>query len=283
MTYSTVMTHLDLGTSNSNVLCVTADFLAHFKSHVIGINACQPMPLNYGDGGHYGLVDFPPLDQIEKDRAAIEKYRKDAEVALRSALLGKAASIDWRSVLGLESLSDYIAQQARAADLLVISSSQGMSSLPSSRRVAIGELVMSMGRPVLIVPPGESRLDLVSVVVAWKDTREARRAVADAVPMLRKAGRVTVVEIVTEADLLAARRRLVDVSGWLSRHGIAAEVLAVSSNGSDARRLDAIADDHGAGLLVAGAYGHSRLKEWAFGGVTRELLLDSKRCTLVSH
>lgn len=90
-------------------------------------------------------------------------------------------------------------------------------------------------------------------------------------------------EIATDAELPAARDRLKDVAARLARHGIVAEALAVPSIGDDATRLDAIAQQQGAGLLVAGAYGHNRLREWMFGGVMRDLLLRPQRCSLVSH
>ena len=87
----------------------------------------------------------------------------------------------------------------------------------------------------------------------------------------------------TLEDLNAARARLDGVVGWLKRHGIAAVSLAWPSSGDDAAQLNAIAQEQGANVIVAGAYGHSRLREWALGGVTRELLLRADRCVLVSH
>jgi len=100
---------------------------------------------------------------------------------------------------------------------------------------------------------------------------------------LRQAERVVVVEIVAQEDMDDARTRLSDIVKWLGRHRVAAEFLVSPSSGSDATRLDALAQEHGAGLLVAGAYGHNRLREWVLGGVTRDLLLRPDRCTLISH
>ena len=94
---------------------------------------------------------------------------------------------------------------------------------------------------------------------------------------------MTVVEIAAEDDLDAANARLADVAGWLKRHGIDATPVTAASPGDDAARLDAIVREQGADLLVAGAYGHSRVREWALGGVTRDLLLRAGRCALVSH
>jgi nucleotide-binding universal stress UspA family protein len=104
----------------------------------------------------------------------------------------------------------------------------------------------------------------------------SRRAVAGA-------KRVTVVEIAPEEDLASARTHLEDVVGWLKRHDILAKPLASVAKRDDARQLDAIARELGADLVVAGAYGHSRMREWVLGGVTRDLLLGADRCSLVSH
>ena len=94
---------------------------------------------------------------------------------------------------------------------------------------------------------------------------------------------MTVVEMAAEDELPAACARLKDVIGWLKRHGVVAESIASPSSIDDANVLYAIAHDRGADVIVAGAYGHSRLREWVLGGVTRDLLLSANRCSLVSH
>ena len=126
-------------------------------------------------------------------------------------------------------------------------------------------------------------LALDHAIVCWKDTREARRAVSDALPLLRAAQRVTVVEIAAPEESARTLSRLDDVLAWLERHGVRASALmpAAAHNGKGV--LAAILETQDSDLIVAGAYGHSRVREWAFGGVTRDLLMQPKRCTLVSH
>jgi nucleotide-binding universal stress UspA family protein len=80
-----------------------------------------------------------------------------------------------------------------------------------------------------------------------------------------------------------AERQIRDVIGWLGRHDIAASPVVVNAQGQAGEQLEQIAADVGAGLIVAGAYGHSRLREWVFGGVTRYLLRSSERCVLLSR
>ena len=142
---------------------------------------------------------------------------------------------------------------------------------------------MQAGRPVLLVPTSAITLKLDRVLIGWKDRPETRRAVSDALPLLKHAKSVTVVEITAEDDLAAARARVGDVAVWLARHGIKAEGVTRLSNGNDAVALYELGQDSGADVIVAGAYGHNRFREWVMGGVTRDLLLSADRCALVSH
>ena len=136
---------------------------------------------------------------------------------------------------------------------------------------------------MLIVPPCVDILKCDHVIIGWKDTREARRAVLDALPLLKKAAHLSVVEIVDEEECGVACARLDDVVGWLKQHGIEANALTFHPNGDEAAKLAGIAQEQAADMIVAGAYGHSRMQEWVLGGVTRELLLAANCCTLASH
>ena len=180
------------------------------------------------------------------------------------------------------SLSDHLAREARCGDLLITGVSSGVL-LDGSGRVDTGDLVMQVGRPVLIVPAAAQTLKLERAVVGWKDTRETRRAITDALPLLKKAAHVIVIEIAPEEELDGVRQHLEDVVAWLMRHGVTAGTIATPPTGSDAIQLADLAQKLGADLIVAGAYGHSRLREWVLGGVTRDLLLGSNLCTLISH
>ena len=120
-------------------------------------------------------------------------------------------------------------------------------------------------------------------MIGWNDTRESRRAVVDALPQFKRAVHVAVVEIAADEDLARARAHVADVVGWLGRHDVVAEAVASLATGDDASQLYDVAREHGADVIVAGAYGHSRLREWALGGVTRDLLMRTDRCTLLAH
>jgi nucleotide-binding universal stress UspA family protein len=178
--------------------------------------------------------------------------------------------------------TEYVACEARAADLVITGSNRDGILLDPMRQVDPSALVMQVGRPVFVVPPEAEYLKLSNMLVAWKDTREARRAVSDALPLLHRAKYVEVVEVVEgDADRSAAEARVNDVAAWLGRHAVTARGRTIHAT-RESERLDALWEE-GADLVVAGAYGHTRLQEWVFGGVTRNLLTRSRRCSLLSH
>jgi nucleotide-binding universal stress UspA family protein len=276
MNLPTILVHLELGSSNEGLLQVSLDCAKVLQAGVIGVAACHLMPIVYSEG-------YVPGDLINQDRSEIEKEMSKAEAGFHAAMGQSVVSPQWRSAIGYMSLSDYVAQQARTADLIVTGPSAPWSLFDSTRVVDVGDLVMRAGRPVLIVPTGVKHLRFDTVVVAWKECRESRRAIADALPILKKAGRVVVVQVAAEEGIAEGRQSVADVVEWLSRHDIGAQALVVPSIGNDAKQLDVIASERGADLVVAGAYGHNRLREYVLGGVTRVLLVRPTRCAFVSN
>lgn len=276
MYLKTLMAHLELGQSNSGLLAVTADLAHRAGAHVIGVACCQPMRLDWQDA-------YITAGLLAEDRKEIEVQMAAAEQELHAVLDAKSAGVEWRSTVTLGALSDYIAHQARAADLVITGPQMPGSAQDRSRRVGIADLVMQAGRPVLIVPNGTKRLNLDRVLVAWKNSRECRRAISDALPLLKLAKDVTVSEIAPDEEMSRAKHHLADVVDWLARHGIGANGKAIVSTATDSERLREIAARDQVDLIVAGAYGHSRVREWVLGGVTGDFLLDPDRCVFVSH
>lgn len=273
MTYSTLMVHLELGRSNAVILQAAVDFARRFDSEVIGIAGCQ-MQVYFAEGDGGG--------DVEQEQKEIDEEIKVAEGEFRAALSSKIEHIGWRCTSALGPVTEFLALEARAADLVLTGVARG-DAFDSSRAVNPGDLVLRVGRPVLIVPLAARELRLDHVLVGWRDTRESRRAIADALPLLKQSVRVTLGTIAPEEDLGLAREGLADVARWLARHGVAAEQVVSPTIGDDANALWALAQDLGADLVVAGAYGHSRLREWVLGGVTKNLLLSKDRYSLVSH
>jgi nucleotide-binding universal stress UspA family protein len=275
VSYSTIMIHLELGKSNAAPLAVAASLAERFHSHVIGIAASEPMQFVYGMG-------YVSLDFSEQNLADLAKESRAAEETFQAALRGRALSAEWRSTIEFGALAGHIAHEARGSDLIVTGVTSG-DMFDASRLVNTSDLVMQAGRPVLVVPTGVKALSLERMLVAWKDVRESRRAIADALPLLKAAAHVAIVEIAVDDRLALARKHLGEVVAWLARHGVDAEPIASLSKGADADQLAALAAEQRADVIVAGAYGHSRLREWVLGGVTRDLLLRADRCALISH
>lgn len=275
MTYSTVMVHLDLDESNDARLHAAGDLAEQFEAKLIGIACCKPQPSIYADGAFAQSL----VRQLEAE--ANEKLDK-LEQRFRTAYQNRIEDVEWRRAYAVP--VDFVAHEARAADIVITGADRVGGLSDPSWRLDPSELVMKLGRPMMVVPPEVDRLKLASVVVGWKDTREARRAVVDALPLLQRAKEVTVVEIIeNDGDRAAAGRRVADVASWLGRHQVDACHMVPNHRGDAVEQLIRHASDIEADMIVAGAYGHTRMREWIFGGVTRDLITKSNRCSVLSH
>lgn len=274
MTYKTLMLHLDLDHPNDARIKIAADLAERFSAGVIGITACLDFPTAFADGYTASLL-------IEQERADTERRMTEAEERFRAELRDRAKFVEWRSAIAQPGA--YVAAEARAADLVILGTNRRHEIVDPSRSIDPGEFVNWVGRPVLMVPQEVERLEAKTIVVAWKDTREARRAVWDALPFLQMCDKAIVVEIDESKDPTAAQTRVNDVVAWLQRHDVKATSTVPPLVDAPATQLDTLAWEEGADLIVAGAYGHSRFREWILGGVTRDLITRTPRCTLLAH
>jgi nucleotide-binding universal stress UspA family protein len=274
MTYSTLMVHLELERSNDARLQIAGELAEQFDASLIGVAAAETLHGPYFADGAFAQ------GVVAQDRAEINKRFREVEARFRGALQKRAAKLEWRCAVDIP--TGYVVREARAADLVITGADRDRVFPDTLRELSPSDLVLQAGRPIFVVPPEAERLALNRVLVAWKDAREARRAVRDAVPLLRKAKEVRVVEVVeSENYRAAAQYRVDDVAAWLARKGIRAS--ATVSVGDAAAQLQVVAAEIGASLIVAGAYGHTRLGERVFGGVTRDLFARSNRCALLAH
>ena len=146
-----------------------------------------------------------------------------------------------------------------------------------------GTIILAAGRPVLVIPQGIAAFDARRILIAWKDTREARRAIHDALPMLREADSVCIAAAHPERTE-GLDRQLGDIAQHLLRHGVTIEKqIATVANEEAGPILLHLAREYRADLIVSGAYGRTRLSEWVFGGVTRHLLMRSAVPCLFSN
>jgi nucleotide-binding universal stress UspA family protein len=262
-----------IGLSNEARLASARYLIERFDALVIGAAACDPQP-------PASLEGIYPADVVIADRAYAGEKLATAEAEFRQGFAGRESRIDWRSAFAPPAA--WLAAQSRAADLVVTGAVKPELLADPNWRCDPGELVMRTGRPMLLVPEAGRALGLRTIVVGWKDTRESRRAVSDALPLARLAERVFVVSV-AEGDE-AAHAGTADVVGWFHRHDISAEDLCRPLVSDPASQLRALALEEGANVVVAGAYGYSRTREWVLGGVTHDFLTrQSAHHLLLSH
>ncbi|TIO06390.1 universal stress protein [Mesorhizobium sp.] len=270
MSYKSIIMNLAVDAPPAAMVNVGVELAERFGAHLIGLAAADVPPLvATGDG----MVYEGEIMQIQ--RTEIEKRLAELRAEFER-LVPASITSEWRqAICGPTRLLSVF---ARAADLIVTGSGEGENIY---RAVDIGSLALGAGRPVLVAASDIEHVPAKTVLVAWKDTREARRAMADALPFLAKANEVVVATIDTDRDG-SIRNSLVDVAVYLEHHGIKARTELISGE-ADGDRLLTFARSIHADLIVSGAYGHSRLREWAFGGVTRTLIEESGISRFMSY
>ncbi|MEJ0011240.1 MAG: universal stress protein [Bauldia sp.] len=275
--YRTILVHADNVRDSTPRIALAADLARRFNATLIGVTAGLPrLPIEIYDAG-LGTVAVGP-DYTEQDRKQLEAEFSKAEATFDRTTKGAGLETSWRATFGPP--SEAIVAAAIAADLVVVG--PGDRSLLGDLSVAsAADVVLRSGRPVLVVPDNVQQAAAKTVVVAWKNTTEAQRAIADALPFMKDAESVVLAAISEGGE---RPPNLPDAVAFLLRHGIAAKSELIDPKGAAigdvlldfARRAQA-------DLVVAGAYGHSRFREWVFGGVTRALLMRSTVPVLFSH
>jgi nucleotide-binding universal stress UspA family protein len=273
MSIATLLVYVDLDGDLNGRVRLASGLAGRFQSHLVGLGAWMPRPPFVVEGV---VVDPEPTENEIRDmKAALAKRGEQFKAAA-----GAGRSVEWRSAL--EFPTEFVARQSRSADLIVI----GRDRTPYDpyRFTDAGALVLRAGRPVLMVPPGVQSLAAKRVVIGWKDAREARRALQDALPFLRLASEVILLEACEAGSEQDAQHGLKDIAGYLARHQIKVVAERVRPiDGTASNTLLRLVEEQSADLIVVGAYGHSRLGEWAFGGMTQDLLAKSPVCCLFSH
>lgn len=272
MTYASIMVGLDLGTGSRERTRLAAQLSEQFQARLIGIASRVPAyPLGYAE------TSSDDWSEMEEFRDAALADLSEIETAFRAAV-GATKRVEWRS--DLKEPEVFLEEQARAADLVVLGR-RGDRELSEARfAVDAGRALMGLGRPVLMVPLGVSHLSFKRVVVAWKNTLQTRRAISDAMPILKLAQEVQVVKVTAAEE----SQDLMDVVRFLGLHGVNALAFRQARNSASVvSALESSVKAFDATLIVSGAYGHNRIREWFFGGVTRALLERCPVCCLMSH
>jgi nucleotide-binding universal stress UspA family protein len=282
MGYSVILVHVDAGRDADARIRLASGLAKAWGATLIGAAASAMESMGGGDiaGGEAGSdgADFvggedsdkPQVDEIAAWLARLEEHFRQSA--------GHEA-MEWRAAIGLP--TEFVIRQARAADLLIIGPDRTGDSY---RSVDPSSVVVAAGRPVLLVPSGIDSLRPRRILVAWKNTKEARRAVWDALPFLHGSQEVVAVHVAEPEWRFDTPSDLDDVARYLAHHQIkATSRVEKQSKSSVAAEIIRLAEEHAADLVVAGGYGRSRLGEFIFGGVTRELLAMTPLCCLLSH
>ncbi|TPM92633.1 universal stress protein [Mesorhizobium sp. B2-1-3A] len=269
MSYKTILVNLTVDANPAPILKLATELAQRFDAHLVGLAAADVPPLvTTGEG----LVYEGEVMQIQ--RTEIEKRLAELRDIFEKLVPGEVSS-EWTQYVCAPTRALGLA--ARSADLVV--TDDGGDDV--FRAVDIGSLVLGAGRPVLVAAANAEHLVGKTVLVAWKDSREARRALSDSLPFLARAKEVVVATMEGDSGE-DVRNSLADAAVFLEQHGIMPQT-EVIAGAADGETLLAFARSIHADLIVSGAYGHSRLREWVFGGITRSLIRESGISRLLSN
>jgi nucleotide-binding universal stress UspA family protein len=280
MSYKTILICLNEVGRLAELTAAAISLAQDTRAHVSGLYVVPAVQV-------YPSVGFEAAPQVfEGNRSFfkdnVQRVRQAFEEAMRrEALTHDFHLVDARTPV----IADDVIAMGRSADIVVVSATDP-DEVTGVERDFVEQVLMAVGRPVIVLPAkGDARLVLTEIVVGWDGGREAARAAFDALPLLKKAEKVRVVRINPQKDpALRGSVAGADLAESLSRHGIKVEAQGYPTDGLDeGQALMRCAEDNGAGLVVMGAYGHSRLAEFIFGGATRFVLNRMTRPVLMSH
>ncbi|TGQ31226.1 universal stress protein [Mesorhizobium sp. M00.F.Ca.ET.216.01.1.1] len=275
MAFKTIMVQLDVDAIAAPRISFAWDLAQRHEADLIGFCAAEAhfvMPTGTDDGAAAQAI----WCQVEEIEGRLNCLKEE----FLSTVNG-SNRVSWRCEIG--NPTQQLTLNARAADLIVTGSPKSDFIVDRHRAVDLGSLILSAGRPILVASETLAPIRAESVLIAWNDTREVRRAVIDAMPFLVNA-RDVVVAIADGGKLGCARESAADVTQFLAMHGVVARAEVMDARHDDpAEILLQMGQQMVADLIVLGGYGHSRMRELAFGGVTRSVLRAGSFHRLISN
>lgn len=273
MTIRDLIVYVDESAGDDSLIDIATGLARRDAAQLTGIFPVPPMRLPLG----YDPIMFEPLWQQWRDEADLAAARCHQRYETRTAAAGIQGG--WLVATGGP---DAAMLHARYVDLAVVA--RAKPETPDGTTVTAADLAIDSGRPVLMVPPGGPATVGRNAVVAWKPTREAVRAVNDALALLEPGAKVTVLVVDPGDAPDHGEEPGADIAAHLARHRMEVTVEVASSGRLDpGATLLRRAAELGADLLVMGAYGHSRLRERVLGGVTRDILRTAPLPVLLAH
>jgi nucleotide-binding universal stress UspA family protein len=280
MSYKTILVSLNEVGRVAESAAAAISLARETGAHVSGLYVVPAVQVYPSVGFEAAPQVFEGNRSFFKDNAArVKQVFEDA--LTREGLHHDFHQIDARTPV----IADEVITAGRSADLVIVSATNP-DEITGVERDFVEQVVMSVGRPVIVLPfQGDAQVTVDEIVVGWDGGREASRAAFDALPLLKLAGKVRIVRVDPQKDpALRGSVAGADLAESLARHGVKAETQGYPTDGMDeGQALMRCAEDSGAGLIVMGAYGHSRLAEFIFGGATRFVLTRMTRPVLMSH
>ena len=277
MSYRTIVVHLDAAARRSERLALAGELALRHDAHLVGLFALPDMRLPYAVGGTSGAIAL-----------AEERGRHDGAEAAKEEFQAftrrNGVKSEWRR--STRDAAAALALSARYADLLIVGQHDPDAKADPERmpRYFVEDTVLSAGRPVLVVPyVGRYPRVGARVLVAWNASREAARAVRDALPLLRGARAVEVVAFNPDTGADHGDEPGADIALYLARHGVNASAAKQHAGIDAGAQILSRAADFSADLVVMGAYGHWRARELVLGGATRTVLQSMTTPVLMAH
>jgi nucleotide-binding universal stress UspA family protein len=278
--YKTIVVHIDGSACQESRLRAAALLAIKHNAHLVGSAATGISWIDYSllTGSMAAPVildDFQGMRDAASER--LDVFRLAAGHLGVESVEARLVEDDPRYALLL---------QSRYADLVVLSQDNGVDpGLPARVRGLPEHVALRGARPVLVVP-GAYQGDPIpgTAVVGWDGGTQSLRAITAALPLLARAAAVKLAVINPDAlSELHGEQPGADMALYLARHGAPVDVVVERTRATAGAALCALARDCGAGLMVSGAFGHSRYREWMLGGTTRELLERAKVPLLIAH
>lgn len=278
--YRRIALHLDQGYDCQRRTTVALALARRHKAEVLGIYASSAPPqYYYGESVLLSRALDVMKQVLAEDRAAVQNgFLASASAADVAASVRSAES----------SPSACMALYGRTADLIVLSQENPRDTGAAHEIEFVEQTLLSAGRPVLVVPSSGTFTGVGErIVYCWDRSREAARALADAMPLLKHAGEIVVLTM-DEGESTTTREPAIpfaELATYFELHGVPEPRHVrrdIRGVGVGATILNTAAD-HSADLIVMGAYGHSKLREWAMGGATASVLESMTVPVLFSH
>ena len=276
---------LDASPHNAARLSVALDLARANTAHLTGLCPLEllfPADLGFALGGYPEVLALQAAVEELQSKAGAHAAALEAE--FREALRREGVTGDWRVAAG--PVGPAVVGASRHADLTVIGQADPEHRGPPTGRHMVEDVLLGAGRPLLILPyAGSFPVIGHNVLIAWTETREAARAVGDALGLIDRDATVTVLTVARPGGRAETEVPGAEIAAHLARHGLAVTAARTVGDGTihEADMLLSYAADMGADLLVMGGYGHSRVRELTLGGVTRSVLRHMTLPVLMSH